>query len=309
MDAKTHVDRILEMAGVDYYTCTNNLFDEDELAYVRSVQAGTAEWDKRAIAAMRIDTLVLAYKDEALPFLQKHFGLTKADPELSPACITAIRNWLVEWCRELPNLEYLGCSFPPEFDFMDQESDSGKILWRIVLPVARDLGLPIFLMPEPLRKVNKRHALAGDFLGLMNPLSLANFAIANHDLDFWVTPLHLSSQYPMSVLTGTAGNVYVWGLWWYNLHESIAKSVTPMRIEMTGTNFLPMNSDARVLDQLYYKWMHFRRWFVDILRDKYRPLVRTGYPVTVGSIMRTISDMFDEGRMRRRRNLPPIHTA
>ena len=32
-----------------------------------------------------------------------------------------------------------------------------------------------------------------------------------------------------------------------------------MRIELLGTSFIPQHSDARVLDQLIYKWDHSRQ--------------------------------------------------
>lgn len=37
------------------------------------------------------------------------------------------------------------------------------------------------------------------------------------------------------------------------------KQITAMRLEILGTGFTAQHSDARVLDQLIYKWAHSRR--------------------------------------------------
>ena len=36
--------------------------------------------------------------------------------------------------------------------------------------------------------------------------------------------------------------------------ESIIKNILQLRIEMLNDNFIPQHSDARVIDQLIYKW-------------------------------------------------------
>ncbi len=53
-----------------------------------------------------------------------------------------------------------------------------------------------------------------------------------------------------------------------------------MRFELLGTSFIPQHSDARVLDQLIYKWDHSRRVIGKVLADKYLDLHDTGYHVT-----------------------------
>ena len=47
-----------------------------------------------------------------------------------------------------------------------------------------------------------------------------------------------------------------------------------MRLEMLGTTFVPQHSDARVLEQLIYKWQHSRKDIATALTERYQALQR-----------------------------------
>ena len=51
---------------------------------------------------------------------------------------------------------------------------------------------------------------------------------------------------------------------------------------------IPQHSDARVLDQLIYKWDHSRELIGRVLTDKYTDLARTGWPLTEADIKRDV---------------------
>jgi hypothetical protein len=53
---------------------------------------------------------------------------------------------------------------------------------------------------------------------------------------------------------------------------SIIKIVLKMRIDMLGLSFIPQHSDARVTDQLIYKWSHFKNILHEILYEYYEDL-------------------------------------
>ncbi len=55
------------------------------------------------------------------------------------------------------------------------------------------------------------------------------------------------------------GNLHVYGCWWFCNQPSIIESTTRMRLEMLGTAFTAQHSDARVLEQVLYKWAHSRQ--------------------------------------------------
>lgn len=65
-----------------------------------------------------------------------------------------------------------------------------------------------------------------------------------------------------------------------------------MRLELLGTAFIPQHSDARVLDQLVYKWKHSKEVIADALTEKYYDLMQTGWVVTEDEIRRDVDRLF-----------------
>lgn len=61
-----------------------------------------------------------------------------------------------------------------------------------------------------------------------------------------------------------------------------------MRIEMLGSAFTAQHSDARVLDQLIYKWKHSRRIISDVLVEQYENLAKTGWKLTSSQIKKDV---------------------
>ena len=65
-----------------------------------------------------------------------------------------------------------------------------------------------------------------------------------------------------------------------------------MRVEMLGTAFTAQHSDARVLDQLLYKWPHSRAVIAQVLAKEYSKLDTSGWTPTRGEIRRDIGRLF-----------------
>ena len=78
------------------------------------------------------------------------------------------------------------------------------------------------------------------------------------------------------------------------LNPSIIEEITEERVELLGTSFVPQHSDARVLDQLVYKWAHSRRRIADVLYRSYDALARDGRPATRAEIERDAARLFSE---------------
>ena len=64
-----------------------------------------------------------------------------------------------------------------------------------------------------------------------------------------------------------------------------------MRIELLGTSFTPQHSDARVLDQIVYKWQHNRGIIAQILVQKYTELGQSGWQTTPAEVERDVKDL------------------
>lgn len=64
------------------------------------------------------------------------------------------------------------------------------------------------------------------------------------------------------------------------------------RLEMLGTSFIPQHSDARVLEQVIYKWRNTRRTLAPILANAYQLLLDDGRAVTEADIQKDITRLF-----------------
>ena len=62
-----------------------------------------------------------------------------------------------------------------------------------------------------------------------------------------------------------------------------------MRIEILGTAFTAQHSDARVLDQLLYKWKHSRKEIVEVLEKEYAKVLASGWSLTVDDLERDLN--------------------
>jgi hypothetical protein len=57
---------------------------------------------------------------------------------------------------------------------------------------------------------------------------------------------------------------------------------------------VPQHSDARILEQLLYKWPHSRRNIADALADQYAGVVENGRPVSTAEIARDVRRLFSD---------------
>lgn len=96
------------------------------------------------------------------------------------------------------------------------------------------------------------------------------------------------NQHELCVVANKFRNLHIYGCWWYLNNPSMIKEITQMRIEMLGTGVTLQHSDARVLDQLIYKWKHSRRVISETLVEKYKDLLKTGWKITEANIRRDV---------------------
>jgi len=65
-----------------------------------------------------------------------------------------------------------------------------------------------------------------------------------------------------------------------------------MRMEMLGTAFTAQHSDARVLDQLIYKWAHSRAIIAGVVKEEVLKLCASGWTPTRWEIRRDVARLF-----------------
>jgi hypothetical protein len=160
-----------------------------------------------------------------------------------------------------------------------------------VLPHCRDAGLPMALMMGVKRQVNPQLRMAGDGVGLSNLAALERLCAGFPQNKFVATVLARENQHELCVLARKFRNLHIFGCWWFTNVPSVIEEMTRMRLELIGLSVTPQHSDARVMDQLIYKWQHFRRILAPVLADKYADLAATGWIVTDEDIRRDAQDL------------------
>jgi len=165
------------------------------------------------------------------------------------------------------------------------------LIEHAVLPHCREHGMPFALMPGVRRAVNPQLRLAGDGVGLSNLLSIQNLCAAFPENKFMATILARENQHEACVLARKFRNLHIFGCWWFMNVPYLVDEITRMRIELLGLSFTPQHSDARVLDQVVYKWRHFRNVLKGVLLDHYTALADTGWRVTTQEIERDVKGL------------------
>ncbi|HRI13998.1 MAG TPA: glucuronate isomerase [Verrucomicrobiota bacterium] len=273
------VDRVLQLANVDSVCMTNSPFDDEERAYWEKRPAR----DPRFRSALRIDPLLLAWSASANRL--RSWGYAVSD-ELNAATAGEARRFLAEWTQRIGSI-YCMVSLPPTFQF-PAKTEAAWLIENVVLPHCRDFGQPFALMMGVKRAVNPALRMAGDGVGLSDLSALANLCSAHPQNKFLVTCLARENQHELVVLARKFRNLHPFGCWWFTNTPQLIREITTMRLELLGTSFTPQHSDARVLDQLIYKWKHTRAELTRCLAAKYAGLEAASWPVTDAEIARDV---------------------
>ena len=275
---ETYLPRIMKLAKLDYAVMTNDIFSQEESSYFRQ-GLPVPEYFK---TAMRIDPMINNFPAAAKQMAAQGYRTAGA----SVARWGQARKFLADWGARLQPL-YMAASMADDFVYgaKDPRCD---VLHKVVLPAARELGLPLALMIGVRRQVNPALGLAGDAGGVADVQSAARLAAANPDVKFLFTFISRVNQHDLCILARKFGNVHIFGCWWFCNQTSIIQEITRMRLEMLGTAFTAQHSDSRVLDQLLYKWSEARRILADVLTEKYAELFDTGWRPSEDEIRRDV---------------------
>jgi len=121
---------------------------------------------------------------------------------------------------------------------------------------------------------------------------LQNLCAQHPENKFLTTALARENQHELCVLARKFRNLHIFGCWWFTNVPLLVDEITRMRIELLGLSFTPQHSDARVLEQIIYKWQHSRRIIAEILVEKYAMLAQTGWQTTPAEVERDVRDLF-----------------
>ena len=281
--AEDYLERVLKLSRVSEIVMTNDPLDEVE---TRTWESGV-EIDARFRAALRLDRILNSW-DEAVPRMSAQGYQVRV--EIDGRTISETRRFLNDWIARMKPL-YLGVSLPDDFTY-PEETPRARLLREAVLPACREHDLSLALMIGVRRRVNPALRMAGDGLGRADVSVVARMCAANPDVRFLVTFLSRENQHELCVAARKFGNLMPFGCWWFLNNTSIISEITRERFELLGTSFIPQHSDARILDQLIYKWEHSRRVIADALYESYEGLLRDGRAVTRREIERDVAKLF-----------------
>jgi hypothetical protein len=277
------IDLILKIANVSDVVMTNDPLDEAEI----KIWKNNPGIDSRFQAALRLDRLLNDWTN-AVPLMQKQNYSVSEITDVQT--ILEIRRFLEDWIQ-LMNPVYLGVSLPDDFTY-PEESVRGKFLREAVLPVCKEHGISLALMIGVRRQVNPALKLAGDALGRADVSAVSRICKENPEVKFLVTFLSRENQHELCVVARKFANLMPFGCWWFLNNPSTVREITAERFEMLGASFIPQHSDARVLDQLVYKWSHSRHLIAETLYESYAALYNAGRHVTMKEIERDVEKLF-----------------
>ncbi len=262
-----HVDHVFELARVSSVVMTNDPFDEAE----DEIWQNEIRVDPRFKSSLRLDRL-----------------LNNRDIDVSS--ISEWRRAVDKWIQRMKPV-YMGLSLPADFKFPADDTRD-RLLREVVLPAAKEHGLAMTLMLGVRRRVNPNLRDAGDGMGRADVTAVERLCAEYPEIKFLVTFLSRENQHELCVAARKFPNLMPFGCWWFLNNPSIVSEITRERLELLGPSFIPQHSDARVLEQLIYKWRHSRQEIAAALYDSYERLLQSGRAITTAEISRDVHRLF-----------------
>ena len=283
------INRVMDKAKLASICMTNSPFDPMERP---TWDRGFAR-DSRFVAALRIDPLLVAWPETSVWLREQGYDVSR---ELNAQTLGEIRRFLADWTARIDS-RYCMVSLPPSFTW-PADTEIAQLIEGAVLPHCREQGQAFALMMGVKRAVNPRLRMAGDGVGLADLNALQALCAAHPENRFLVTCLARENQHELVVLARKFSNLHPFGCWWFTNTPQLIREITTMRLELLGTSFTPQHSDARVLDQVLYKWHHSRSIIADALSEKYVAAAEAGWEVTDTEIQRDVSELLGGGFQR-----------
>ncbi|TDH74250.1 hypothetical protein CCR75_001439 [Bremia lactucae] len=296
-DPEEYVDTVFRLSGLKYAVMTNIPFEPKEACHWLGDPATNTPppaWSRKYFrSALRVDQVLLGDWASIGPTL---------DVFKLPHTLAGVRGVLEKWI-DIMKPEYFMASVPIFFEYSDKnalESTSDtlpsgyELLTKVLLPLAEKTNLPIALKFDSVRPINARYGVAGDGVKPSNVDILIKLCNDFPRVKFLATFLSRVNQHEVTVTANKFPNLHLYGCWWYCNNPSIIEELTRMRIEILGTAFTSQHSDARVLDQLIYKWSHSRDVIGEVLVDMYQKLFATGWKVSKSDIERDVQRLFGQ---------------
>jgi hypothetical protein len=282
-DISNQIDKVLELSRVSHVVMTNDPFDREE----GEVWDSKVDIDPRFHAALRMDQMLNDWSNTVEKLTSQGYDVAS---DGGGKTASEARRFLNKWISRMNPL-YMAVSLPDDFRYpADDVRD--RIIRDVVLPASREHSLPFALMIGVRRGVNPALLMAGDGVGRSDVGAVERICAENPDVNFLVTMLSRENQHDLCVAARKFSNLMPFGCWCFLNNPSIVSEITRERLEMLGPSFIPQHSDARVLEQLLYKWAHAREVIAESLSEAYERLLADGRLVTRAEIERDVVRLF-----------------
>ena len=285
IEPNDHVERAMRLAGVTDMVMTNDVFNDVEAEYWQT----NAPRQPSLHAALRMDPLLSDWERASQILTKRGYA---ASVQIDEAGIASARRFLDDWIKRMQPV-YMAVSLSADFVYPD-ESNRTRLIREVVLPAGRDHRLPFSLMIGVRRAANPGLRDAGDSVGHADVGSVERICVENPDNRFLVSILSRENQHELCVAARKFGNLMPFGCWWFLNNPSIIREITDERFEMLGATFIPQHSDARILDQIIYKWKHSRQTIAASLSESYAALLRDGWKLTKAQMERDARRLFQD---------------
>ncbi|MCB0354285.1 MAG: hypothetical protein KDD64_12195 [Bdellovibrionales bacterium] len=249
-DRSKYFRKIFSLAHVASVVMTNDPFDSQELAYWSELD----RIEDSFIPSMRLDGI---FQSGTCSFScgGKTFSV---DFDNNSSLLRYL-----EHCIAILHPSYLAVSAPSARALLESPRFS-----QVVLQLAKDSRLPVFLLLGVHRAISSNLQNAGDGISLASVDGLEAICQQHPDVRFFASLLASRNQTDLTVLARVFPHLRPAGCWWYLNQPETVKAITAERFNLLGFQFIPQFSDARVVEQLLYKWAHTRSVLADVLARK-----------------------------------------
>lgn len=282
-ELSSYIPRVFQIAGISSVVMTNDPLDETEAAFWKR----GAQTDGCFRAALRIDRILNEWTAHWEQIASAGYAVER---DAGGRTMAEVRRFVADWSARMKPV-YLAVSLPDWFAYPADDIRT-RLLADAILPACRELDLPISLMIGVRRQVNPRLRLAGDAVGRADLRAIETLCREFPENRFLVSVLSRENQHELCVYARKFRNLMPFGCWWFLNNPSIVEEITRERLEMLGTSFIPQHSDARILEQVIYKWRNTRRTLAPILTQSYGLLAADGRAVTQADILRDVARLF-----------------
>jgi len=281
--AEKIVDLVFRLGNIRDVVMTNDPFDDAE----RALWECEFQPDSRFKPALRLDAILNNWSSAAVRMREWGYRVEEDQKQINDQVLAEVRRFLMDQIEKLNPL-YLAVSLPPTF----RMPGARRILSFAVLPVCEETDRPLAMMIGVKRQVNPALRMAGDGVGRSDIDSVEYLCATYPRNKFMVTLLAREDQHALCVAARKFRNLLPFGCWWFLNNPSLIDEITRMRLELLGTSMIPQHSDARVTEQLLYKWEHSRRAISRVLVEKYTNLAATGWQPKEEEVRRDVADLF-----------------